>query len=219
MVLTFVSLIACSVLSAAAQPAKKGSKASKTSKPNKANAVAQAANKASDAAKTLTNAISPLLATVAPRPASNEPGKCTGMNGLTEPEMTALLEAHNRVRVKLKLALLTWDCALADTAQDWAQRGFQGHRPDNDFGENIFVSSSPDVAAITGVERWMLEEPSWNNKASACKAGSVCAHYTQIVWKRTTKIGCGINRNAPDKWKLLLVCNYDPAGNYPGPAY
>ena len=27
------------------------------------------------------------------------------------------------------------------------------------------------------------------------------------------KIGCGINRAATGKWKVLMVCNYDPAGN------
>jgi pathogenesis-related protein 1 len=65
----------------------------------------------------------------------------------------------------------------------------------------------------------MLEKASWNNKTASCAAGKTCTHYTQIVWKKTASIGCGINRNALGKWKVLLVCNYNPAGNGPGPPF
>lgn len=144
---------------------------------------------------------------------------CAGANGLTRDEMREILNTHNMVRADLKLAQLTWDCKLADHAQEWAKRGVAEHRDDTIFGESIFVSGSSDVAAVTAVNRWMLEKPSWNNKAGTCSPGKVCTHYTQIVWKNTTKIGCGINRNVSGKWKTMLVCNYSPAGNSPGPAY
>jgi pathogenesis-related protein 1 len=88
------------------------------------------------------------------------------------------------------------------------------------YGENIFVAGSRKVHASSAVDHWMHEKSSWNNDAGACKSGKVCAHYTQIVWKTTARVGCGINRQAPGgKWKTMLVCNYDPAGNHPGPAY
>ena len=36
-------------------------------------------------------------------------------------------------------------------------------------------------------------------------------HYTQVVWAKTTKLGCGyIYQNA----KHTVVCNYNPAGNF-----
>lgn len=145
--------------------------------------------------------------------------KCSGANGLTHGEMIEILNTHNIARTGLKLQQLTWDCKLADYAQEWAMRGVTEHREDAIYGESIFVSGSHDVAAVTAVNRWMLEKPSWNNKAGTCNPGKVCTHYTQIVWKKTTKIGCGINRSVPGKWKTMLVCNYSPAGNSPGPAY
>jgi hypothetical protein len=50
----------------------------------------------------------------------------------------------------------------------------------------------------------------------------VCGHYTQIVWKTTTRLGCGValcDQNSPfmgfPKWEFW-VCNYAPPGNYNG---
>lgn len=148
-----------------------------------------------------------------------QPPKCSGENGLSQAEITEIVNVHNLVRAGLKLEPLVWDCDLADLAQEWAKRGVAAHRDDTEFGESIFVSCARDVAAISSVNKWMLEKFSWNNKTGACKVGKVCTHYTQIVWKKTKRIGCGINRDAPGKWKTMIVCNYDPAGNGPGPAY
>ena len=38
-------------------------------------------------------------------------------------------------------------------------------------------------------------------------------HFTQVVWKSSTKLGCGI---AIANNKAVGVCNYSPAGNYLG---
>ena len=145
--------------------------------------------------------------------------KCAGANGLTRGEIIEILNIHNLVRAGLKLPQLTWDCKLANYAQQWAKRGIAEHRDDTFYGESIFVAAASDVAAVGSVNKWMLEKPSWNNQTGKCNPGKTCTHYTQIVWKKTVRIGCGINRNVSGKWKTMLVCNYDPAGNDPGPAY
>lgn len=145
--------------------------------------------------------------------------QCRNKNGLTSDEIASILQTHNVVRAGIKLAPLTWDCGLADLAQEWAKRGVPMHRDDNFFGESIFVAGAADVVAVSGVTRWMLEKQHWNNDTGRCNPGKTCTHYTQIVWKNTSRIGCGINRNMPGKWKTMLVCNYDPAGNDPGQAY
>ena len=143
---------------------------------------------------------------------------CTGPNGLTQAEITKILDAHNHARTRRNLEPLTWDCKLADLAQEWATRGLLEHR-DSMYGENIFIAGSRKVHAVSAVDRWMHEKSFWHNETGTCKSGKVCTHYTQIVWKTTAQLGCGINRQAPGKWKTMLVCNYDPAGNHPGPAY
>ena len=144
---------------------------------------------------------------------------CSGKSEITESEKRQILDSHNKVRAELNLSRLIWDCELAEVAQEWATRGIFGHRPDNDFGENLFVASAANSSPVFAFKQWMLEKSYWDNDLGACQTGKVCTHYTQIVWKKTTKVGCGINRNAKGKWKTLVVCNYDPAGNSKGPAY
>ena len=36
-------------------------------------------------------------------------------------------------------------------------------------------------------------------------------HFTQVVWKSTTQLGCGLAVNRGNK--IYGVCNYSPAGN------
>ncbi len=144
---------------------------------------------------------------------------CSGTGDLTETEKNQILEMHNVVRAEFKLSKLTWDCKLAKYAQEWADRDFSGHRPDNNFGENLFVSAMRNDSPLTAVHRWLSEKQFWDNGSGACQAGRVCTHYTQMIWKKTVKVGCGINRNTSGKWKTFVVCNYDPAGNEEGAAY
>ena len=145
--------------------------------------------------------------------------KCTGHNGLTAAEITEVLAAQNQLRAEQKLAPLTWDCKLATTAQEWATKGVFVHRENFSYGENMFVSSNTAEPAVSAVTKWGGEKAFWTNKTGTCQTGKICTHYTQIVWKRSNHVGCGINRNGNVKWTTLLVCNYSPMGNTGGPAY
>ena len=146
-------------------------------------------------------------------------GACTGTNGLTQGEITNILDVHNKTRAGLGLPKLIWNCGLADTAQTWANRGIFEHRAEGLYGENMYVSSSQTVIPAFGVEKWLTEKPGWNNSTATCQDGKTCNHYTQVVWRKTTQVGCGINRNASGKWKVVMVCNYNPSGNTGGKAY
>jgi uncharacterized protein YkwD len=42
-----------------------------------------------------------------------------------------------------------------------------------------------------------------------------CGHYTQIVWRDTLRVGCGVaNCEAGSYHYEIWICNYDPPGNY-----
>lgn len=156
-----------------------------------------------------------------PKPKPTAPAaaiKCVEIK-LTADEITELLAGQNKARGDVKLPPLVWDCKLATIAQQWAERGVFEHRPDAVYGENLFVSSSPTEPISTVIKMWLKEKADWTNANATCAKGKICTHYTQMVWNRTTKVGCGINRNAPGTWKTMLVCNYEPAGNRGGPAY
>ncbi len=139
-------------------------------------------------------------------------------SGLSDAEVADLLAAHNKQRQKVNTPPLRWDCTLGAAAALWAAKGTFGHSGTS-FGENIFVSANSADKVTEAVDKWEDEEHHWNNKTATCESGKVCTHYTQLVWRSTTKIGCTVNRQVSGKWKLMLVCNYDPAALGDSPAY
>jgi pathogenesis-related protein 1 len=158
-------------------------------------------------------------ATPTPKAAHPASTNCGSATSLSAAEVDELLLAHNKLRSELKVPGLHWDCKLASYAQEWAARGEFAHR-ETALGENLFVSSSGSEPIGSVVTKWLGERDFWNNSTGQCKTGKICTHYTQTVWKGTLRVGCGINRNGAGKWKLLVVCNYDPPGNNTaGPAY
>lgn len=76
------------------------------------------------------------------------------------------------------------------------------------IGENL-AWRWPFINWAAFVNSWGVErlQYNWNTPGSQDAAG----HFTQLVWKQTTKVGCG--------WKLCngylyyLVCRYSPTGN------
>jgi allophanate hydrolase subunit 1 len=49
---------------------------------------------------------------------------------------------------------------------------------------------------------------------NTCRGGwQKCGHYTQIIWKNTTEVGCGLARGAQMDY---FVCQYNPPGNFQG---
>jgi len=144
---------------------------------------------------------------------------CSVQSELTTAEQEAILADHNQARKALNLPSLKWDCGLASLAQSWANAGKFRHRDDPSMGENLFVSNNAAEPIATVVPDWLDEKPNYNTKSGDCLPDTVCTHYSQIVWRETTLIGCGINRHLTDKWLVFVVCNYSPAGNTGGPAY
>jgi len=138
---------------------------------------------------------------------------CPEKNGFSGKEIHKILERHNKERGHYKSPNLVWDCKIAELAQEWADRGIAEHRPDNFLGENIFVTSDPKAKATAGVKQWLKEKSRLVHGTTNCTPGKICLHFTQVIDPRTERVGCGINRSATGKWKLLMVCNYDPAGN------
>ncbi len=70
---------------------------------------------------------------------------------------------------------------------------------------------------------WASEDVDYDYASNTCNAGKVCGHYTQLVWRDSTGVGCAsrvCNVNSPftignGRW-ILWVCDYLPPGNYIG---
>jgi hypothetical protein len=105
------------------------------------------------------------------QPSTKPKTMCANANGLTNDEIDAIVKSHNRFRAELKLAPLTWDCKLADRAQDWARRGVAAHRGDTAFGENIFVASSSDALAVMAVDPMDARETRLEQQVRSMRSG------------------------------------------------
>ena len=133
-------------------------------------------------------------------------------------EQSALVDAHNQWRARFNSPGLVWDGGLATLAQEWADQlaasGQFDHRPDNQFGENIFMGTTGAFPANAVVDDWGSEQANYDIPSLTCAPGAVCGHFTQLVWSKTARVGCGKATGADgnDYW----VCNYDPAGNMQG---
>jgi uncharacterized protein YkwD len=142
---------------------------------------------------------------------------------------------HNRIRSKHNLPPLAWSDSLASYAQEWANELADNkgckmeHRPSSGpfkqlHGENLYWASAiqwqdgrreaQDVNLRKVVDSWASEEQDYDYASNTCAPGKQCGHYTQIVWKSTTAVGCAF-KQCSDK-SQLWVCNYSPAGNYIG---
>ena len=135
--------------------------------------------------------------------------------------LAGITAAHNRVRARLDIAPLEWSPELARFAQAWADKLARKdcrlqHRPPTGadkqrYGENIFSMSGDTPTADAVVDEWAAEVKDYNPKTHRCKG--VCGHYTQVVWRNSLRLGCGMAAcGATEVW----VCNYDPAGNWDG---
>ncbi|XP_040068371.1 Golgi-associated plant pathogenesis-related protein 1-like [Ixodes scapularis] len=131
------------------------------------------------------------------------------------------LNWHNYYRSLHGVPPLQLSAELNAMAKAWATKlatedRFE-HSPGTDHGENIYVKWSSDTKhQITGreaVESWYSEisEYHWDGGEPDI---DITGHFTQLIWKETTHLGCAQARGATHK--ILVVANYSPPGNVIG---
>jgi uncharacterized protein YkwD len=121
------------------------------------------------------------------------------------------------------LAAFLWSPDAASVAQSWANGcTYQHNAGRGSYGENIAANYPPGSrTAADIVALWASEASSYDYGSNACSG--VCGHYTQIVWRTTTAVGCAKatcpgasspfgNGQSWDFW----VCDYAPPGNVVG---
>jgi uncharacterized protein YkwD len=128
------------------------------------------------------------------------------------------VEAHNRARRAAGVPPLQWSAQLAATAQSWAnqlrrERCTMRHSRTTGIGENLAWAASQQLSPAGVVALWVNEAPAYNRAANTCAPGAMCGHYTQVVWRNTRFVGCGLAECGDSE---VWVCNYSPPGNYSG---
>ncbi|XP_042143755.1 Golgi-associated plant pathogenesis-related protein 1-like [Ixodes scapularis] len=137
-----------------------------------------------------------------------------------------MLDWHNYYRKQRGTPPLSYNHNLQAWAQLWAERlarsDFVEHRPPqpepyNRMGENIywktltapnFVPSEKEVTSLwfNEIYKYDYNHPRFSSETS---------HFTQMVWKATTDVGCGYARSHYSR-TIYVVCNYWPQGNILG---
>ncbi|KAJ3700413.1 hypothetical protein LUZ61_004118 [Rhynchospora tenuis] len=83
------------------------------------------------------------------------------------------------------------------------------------YGENLAWSSGKDYSTTDAVKSWVNEKDNYDYSTNTCVEGQQCGHYTQVVWRKSVKLGCAKVACDNDAG-TFIICNYDPPGNYAG---
>jgi Cysteine-rich secretory protein family len=144
--------------------------------------------------------------------------------GLVVPVSARLLLMHNLERARLRLPALVWDPALAAGADGYASvlatTNTWGHSPKTTRpgqGENLWMGTRGAFGLEVMVGAWLSERSMFHAGVFPAVATTGnwadVGHYTQMISRRTTAVGCAIRANRQDEF---LVCRYSPSGNVDG---
>ncbi|KAG6850820.1 hypothetical protein H0H93_008123 [Arthromyces matolae] len=149
-------------------------------------------------------------------------------------DINTYLSSHNTVRAQHGASRLTWNNQLASKAQSWANNCVFQHSGGSlgDFGENLAAGTGSYYDIQIAVKSWTDEVceylraglyPAFIQRplAKYDPSNPVPSHFTQVVWKGTSEVGCavqlcdGIFDAAYGKAKFY-VCEYSQQGNIIG---
>lgn len=157
----------------------------------------------------------PILCILAACGSDDDSTEETG-NALDNAVIQEILTAHNSYRSDVGISNLTWSEEVATSAQAWADElatNCDFKHSSGEYGENIWAGTKGAFNPTDVVTSWGSEISDYDYDSNTCADGKDCGHYTQIVWKNTTKVGCGtVTCDGLDVW----VCQYDPPGNFIG---
>jgi hypothetical protein len=137
---------------------------------------------------------------------------------------TRLLTAHNRHRAVVGSPALRWDERLAASARAYGPRlaatGGLVHSPRAGrpgVAESLWMGPRGDYSLEAMVDAWAAKRrdflPGVFPYVSRTGNWEDVSHYTQLIWPRTTHVGCALERAGRYDY---LICHYSPKGNQDG---
>jgi len=132
----------------------------------------------------------------------------------TQQGIDQMVNAHNLWRKEVGVDGLSWSTELATSAQAWADKlafDNQAKHSSTSNGENLFWGGGT-YSPKQVVDDWGSEKQWYDYSNNSCSAPprQSCGHYTQVVWRNTTQVGCGVAKSSD---QVYWVCQYSPAGN------
>ncbi len=141
-----------------------------------------------------------------------------------------IVDLHNRYRAEVGVPPVRWSNIVEKSSEEWAihlarSEGLRMVHANfrNSYGENL--SGGPGIWRTDGDAYTALEWAviSFGNEKKNYRGVPISpdngfyryGHYTQMVWRTTTEIGCAVAKRE-DIPGYIAVCRYNPAGNIIG---
>ncbi|CAI7590413.1 unnamed protein product [Penicillium discolor] len=180
--------------------------------------------------KTVSTA-APVTTSVPTSSATSTTAAATASSSAGSSYQESILHYHNLHRSDHSASGLTWSEDLAGAANTLASRCEYGHdtsipSASGDYGQNIAYGYDADLVGEKVISEMMYtdEAPYFASLYGEADPDMTnfekWGHFTQIVWKATTQVGCAtvscsdlknVGGAAP-----YTVCNYGSPGNYAG---
>ncbi|KAJ8391507.1 hypothetical protein AAFF_G00088290 [Aldrovandia affinis] len=148
-------------------------------------------------------------------PGSFSSGKFVNISTTNPTIRTQIVNKHNTLRRGVQptasnMLKMSWNGQAEDNAQSWANTCAMDHT--SGCGENLYMSSSPN-SWDDAVQSWYDEVKDYRYGYGSVNGG-VIGHYTQVVWYRSNKVGCGVAYCPNSEYNYFYVCQYCPPGNF-----
>lgn len=134
-----------------------------------------------------------------------------------------LLTAHNSERALVGAPPLRWAESLETEARTWARSLIVSDRFAHDpaphgHGENLWTGWGGRAWTPEDmVGEWAAEKSNYRHGPfpAVSRTGNWIdvAHYTQMIWRDTTHVGCAVETRRD---RSVLACRYAPPGNIDG---
>jgi hypothetical protein len=122
---------------------------------------------------------------------------------------SAILNSTNFYRAEHNASDVRWNETLEDFASEYLDSTCEFEHSGGPYGENLAIGCSN---ATSCVEAWGNERDIFD--FSDPKFSMEAGHFSQLVWKNTTDVGCA--RRLCDESGWYLACEYWPRGNVEG---
>ncbi len=159
-----------------------------------------------------------------PTPSPTPTGGASGTASVQDALMQVMLAEHNAARRAVGTPDLVIDPDLNRQALEYAQQlartGTFQHSPNSarpNQGENLWAGTASRFTHEQQAGAWINEDQYYIHDrfpfVSNTGRWQDVGHYTQIIWRDTKRLGCGI---ATGGGRDYVVCRYSPAGNFIG---